>query len=194
MRYAAAASRVSLDGLIEAAQFSDLDDTPAMNEIIRRFQPLARRLARQTTKSEHLHDDLMNAARIALVKAVRRHNPQQVGFPAFAETYMRGAARREYQRWLPPVTENDGNSGSPFEPLMDEEDPADIVIYRFAPWGDAAVAAAMDKLSPAQQRITHLRYVEDASLERIAGESGTTSSAVSQRLSTIHRALAVAIA
>ena len=73
--------RPSLDYLIRAAQSSDLDDTAAMNEIIRRFEALARKLAWSTTGIQHLHDDLINAARSALVTAVgatiRRSRPSR---------------------------------------------------------------------------------------------------------------------
>jgi RNA polymerase sigma factor (sigma-70 family) len=191
MAHVAEHHRVSLDHLIEKAQSSDLDDTGPMNEIIRRFEPLADRLARHATRSRYLHDDLRNAARVALVRAVRRHKPQQLGFPAFAEIYMRGAVRREYERWLPPEREDESATPA-FVPGGHDVD--EVVLDRLSPWGAGVVATVVGGLAPSQKWIAQLRYVEDAPLERIAAVTGTTSSAVSQRLATIHRAVAAALA
>ena len=92
-------SRAELQGLLENAQSEPQDDSPAMNEIVRRFEGLAQKIARSLTADEFLQGDLANEARIALVKAVRRHDSSQPTFPAFARLYMRGAAIRELGLW-----------------------------------------------------------------------------------------------
>jgi DNA-directed RNA polymerase specialized sigma24 family protein len=56
------------------------------------------------------------------------------------------------------------------------------------------VAATISELTPSQRQIASLRYVEDASLQDIAAVTSTTASAVSQRLATIHRKVAQAVA
>jgi RNA polymerase sigma factor (sigma-70 family) len=181
-------SSASLDFLLRKAQASDLDDTFAMNELIRRFEPLADRLSKEATTDGALREDLRNAARLALVRAVRRHDLNRVGFPAFAESYMRGAVNRERQCWLPAAVDDD-RAPNPV-PATAGADVAEIVAERLAPWGSGDLAAAMATLSPPQRRIASMRYLEDASLERIAAATGTSCSAVSQRIATIHRGIA----
>jgi RNA polymerase sigma factor (sigma-70 family) len=183
-------SSTGLDFLLRKAQASDLNDTVAMNEIVRRFEPLADRLAKRATKNKTLQEDLRNAARLALVRAVRRHDLDRAGFPAYAEFYMRGAVNRVHQRWLPPLPEE--IEGLAPEPASGEEGPdvAEVVEGRLAPWGDGDVAAVLAGLSPTQHQIVVMRYVEDAPLERIAEVTGTSCSAVSQRIATVHRRIA----
>src|SRR5262249_49333105 len=151
-------------------------------------EPVARRAARSLTDQIWLHDDLANAARLGLVRAIRRHDPATPGFAAYAAHFMTGAARRELSRWLSRSPANcleDGDAGetegSAYADLLD----------RLSPWGDGKVAGAVGALRPDQQRIVHLRYVEDATLADIARESGTSVPAVSQRLATIHRKVAL---
>lgn len=182
-------SSTSLDFLLRRAQASDLDDTFAMNEIVRRFDPLADRLARRATGGEAIRDDLRNSARLALVCAVRRHDLDCAGFPAYAEYYMRGAVTREHQRWLPPVAGEDREVPLDPTPAAESVDIAEIVVERLAPWGDGDVAEAMAELTPPQRRIASMRYAEDAPLGRIATATGTSRSAVSQRIATIHRGI-----
>lgn len=177
----------SLPTLISLAQAAPGDDSAAMNEIIRKFEPFTRGLARGMTISEKdLYDDVANACRFGLVRAVRRHDTSRAGFPAYAERFMRGAGLRRVKQLhrLTSVEECE-------DPVESFEE---ATIDRLAPWGDGPVAQAVRKLSPPQQRIATLRYVHDAPLELIASASGTSVSAVSQRLSTIHRKIELAFA
>lgn len=187
-------SRIGLNQLVATAQASDADDTPAMNEVIRRFDPLARKLARGVeTADYYLRDDLANAARLGVVTAVRRHNGGP-GFPAYAKVYMRGAVLREFGRWIVPETlsvdvvdieESDHDRRS--------EDTNDV-LDRMAPWGDGKVAAAIVELDDSQLALVHQRYVHGAAIKEIAEVVGTSGPAVSQRLATIHRRVASALA
>jgi len=185
-------SRISLDGLVRAAQAELTDDSPAMNAIVRRFRFLARRLAGAATEDRHLRDDLENAALTALTVAVRRHHPYRRGFPSFARAYMRGAVHREQQRWLPPegVSEVPVAHDLGLQPESSEE----AVLDRLAPWGGGKLAVAVANLAPEQKRLLAHRYLADAPLSLVADETGTTTSAVSQRLKTIHGRLATALA
>jgi RNA polymerase sigma factor (sigma-70 family) len=192
-----------LPTLLEDAQTDPADDTPAMNEIVRRFEPLTQKIAGLLTSSEFLKDDLANEARIALVSAVRHHDLTQPTFAGFAQVYMRGAALRERDRWTYPT------SDSSSEPLLVSIESADLteeiasesikppeeeVETRLAPWGDGKVATVVAVLGPKQVELMKRRYIDDAPLQVIASEAGTSSSAVSQRLATIHRKVEVAIA
>ena len=181
---------VDLDRLLAVAQSCDVDDSPAMGEIIIRFEPLTKRLARSITEDHFLRDDLANAARLALVHAVRRHDLTRQGFPAFAELYMRGAVFREYRALVTPSLELTlDESDLPTEPAEEGKvfEIETMILERLAPWGDGAVAAAIDSLSPDQLEVVERRYIDDADLATIANERGITVSAVSQRLMVIHR-------
>lgn len=182
-----------LSDLVANAQSESSDDSWAMNEIIQHFEGLTQRLSRSMTTSLYLRDDLANAARVGLVRAVRRHDQRRTGFPAYAEKYMRGAVLREYQRWiLPEIPHGEIVEGTAHTHSAD--DPQERVLDHLAPWGTGSAATAMDELTQSQRQIAVLRYVEDASLESIATATRTTESAVSQRLSTIHRKVEQAVA
>jgi RNA polymerase sigma factor (sigma-70 family) len=182
-----------LSRLIALAQADSADDSTAMNQILQRFEPLTRRLARGLTASRNdLYDDVANACRSGLVRAVRRHDPTRVGFPAYAERFMRGAGLRELKRWQRSDVELLGLAHKEGE-SVGNPDSANEVDDQLAPWGDGVVAEAISDLTPSQRRIAELRYVHDAPLDLIASEAGTSVSAVSQRLSTIHRKVELAL-
>jgi RNA polymerase sigma factor (sigma-70 family) len=183
--------RLSLDHLVEMAQSSQHDDTPAMNEIIRRFDGLALYIARSIRVPVHLQDDLSQAARIGLVSAVRHHDGRP-GFPGFAQRYMRGAALRELsRRAVPETADSDG-----LDDHADRSRPDEIVQAEdeLAPWGGGPVSLAVAQLDHAQRNIIDLRYRQDLAVKEIAAAVGTSGPAVSQRLATIHRHVAMAMA
>lgn len=183
-----------LDDVIAAAQASEPDDSPAMNEVVRRFNGLAMRLARTASDSPEQRDELANAARAALVRAVRNHDPRRAGFPSYATHYMRGAVLRACRASVvAPV----GITVHPIDDLHVEPSDdgfEDAVVDELAPWGDGPVAEVVASLTPEQRQIANMRYVDTAPLTDIAAATGTTVSAVSQRLSTIHRTVAHALA
>lgn len=185
----------SLNELIAAAQASDLDDTTPMDEIVRRFDSHAKGVARSMTSCPHLQEDLANAARIGLVRAVRNHDLRRHGFPAYAARFMRGAAFRELRRWTDNATLDVSlDAVAEIAAQTDAEDRVEVIVDRLAPWGDGAVARVVDGIAPDQRAIVELRYVKDAPLREIAAATGTTCSAVSQRLSTVHRVVVRALA
>ena len=60
--------------------------------------------------------------------------------------------------------------------------------------GGGTLATVIVGLDPLQRVIAELRYIDDAPIKEIAEEVGTSGPAVSQRLATIHRVAARAIA
>jgi RNA polymerase sigma factor (sigma-70 family) len=186
-------TRASLPQLIKVAQADPDDDSVAMNQIVRRFDPLARGLSR-ITDDRYLQDDLANAARMALVRAVRRHDGRHDTFPAFAKVSMRGAVLRELEWWRTQARPLQVEAEIDQSEVTPQPGPEEEVVARLAPWGAGRVASTVAELAPVQHRIVHLRYVEDERLETIAAVMGTTASAVSQRLCTIHRAVERALA
>jgi DNA-directed RNA polymerase specialized sigma subunit len=184
---------ISLGGLLRAAQADEDDDSPAMNQIIRRFRFLAKKLARTADAPVHMLDDLENAALLALVTAVRNHDSGRFGFASYARIYMGGAVLREYHRLLPPkgVTV----TATPLEFAADPPQPEDEdVLDRLAPWGGERLAGVVAQLPRRQCRLLTRRYVDDEEVASIAADGGTSVSAVSQRLGTTHKRVAEGLA
>jgi DNA-directed RNA polymerase specialized sigma subunit len=184
---------VELQSLIALAKAASADDSPAMNQIIRRFEKLAFKIAARLTDDHFLREDLANASLHALVRAVRKHDGRPHGFATFAVKYMRGAALREQRRLTP--TKGVELALTQFDPGSSHEHAARFetaVAERLVPWGDGPVGLAVIHLTPVQQRLLGMRYRLDMPLADIADGAGTSVSAVSQRLSTIHRQLASA--
>lgn len=196
-----ACRRAELQSLLEDAQSEPEDDSPAMNEIVRRFEGLTQKIARSLTADEFLREDLANAARIALVKAVRRHDSSRPTFPAFAESYMRGAAIRELVIWSRTSGEADETplqipltTTDLAERLPVADQPEVEGLVQLAPWGDGQAAEIVESLDEPRLHLLKLRYVEDAPLAAIADDAEVSVSAISQRLDTIHRRIAAALA
>lgn len=196
-----ACCRTDLQSLLEEAQSEPGDDSSAMNEIVRRFESLAQKIARSLTSDDFLREDLTNEARMALVKAVRRHDSGRPTFPAFAQIYMRGAAMRELRLWTRPNGETDetppGISPRAIDvaehlPLGDPLE--DEVIARLAPWGEGRTAEVIESLDEHRLKLLTLRYIEDAPLTAIADDAEVSVSAISQRFVTIHRRIEAALA
>jgi RNA polymerase sigma factor (sigma-70 family) len=182
---------MQLDELLQHAQAQPEDNTPAMNEVVRRLDGLAIKIAGSITGDLALRQDLANAARLSVVQAVRNHDGRR-GFLGYARRYMKGAALRELSAWVTPgalihtesttsIEEADSNGLD--ESLVIEDE---ITIDG---WGDGEVGEAVANLTEPQQDLVILRYVDDMALEVIATLSNTTVPAVSQRLATCHRHL-----
>jgi hypothetical protein len=165
--YLVSLTREPLSRLLVLAKATPRDDSLAMGEILRRFEPLTRSLTWNLCGTRcALRDDVANACRLGLVRA----------------------AHRELK------THSEDNSIL-WVSLLEGDEPADLgaaedaQLERLEPWGDGPIARAVSTLSPDQQRLLTLRYVYDQPLHQIATASGTSVSAVSQRLATIHRQL-----
>jgi RNA polymerase sigma factor (sigma-70 family) len=175
--------------LITAAQADDHDDSPAMNEIIRRFDAKARQIAGAVCLHASHHDDVANAARLAMVRAVRRHQAVRGGFTAYAIKFMTGAARRESRRLAHP--QELCYPGPDLGLIADRTSVmrvmADGSVADQGGWGAGRVAKIIASLPARQQALLSERYVHDMDLVRIARLHGSSVSAVSQRLATAHR-------
>lgn len=106
---------------------------------------------------------------------------------------MRGAVFREFQRWVIPQ-ETAVDPETLLVDAVEAVEMADAIIERIAPFGGGRLADAVDVLTPDQKTIMQLRFVEDAPLEVIAATTGTSASAVSQRITTIKRQITKALA
>lgn len=72
-------------------------DTVAREELLARFTPLARSLARRYARSSEPFDDLMQVASLGLLKAIDRYDSARGNFPAFAVPTVLGELRRYFR-------------------------------------------------------------------------------------------------
>jgi len=218
------------------AEYRVTGDIELRNELVNAFQPLAYRLARQRSRNRELQDDLVQAASIALIKAVDRFDPARGNeFTTFAWATIQGELKRHYRdrTWLvrPPrnlqerflavstvideLTAEEGRS--PTFPEVAEragltvEEVVEAVEVRQAylpgsldapvgPEGDPAAELADDdtgfqfvedrallgplvaRLPSVEQRILHLRFVDEWSQSQIGAELGISQMQVSRLL------------
>lgn len=182
-----------LSALLMAAQREDGRGS-ATDKIIRRFEPLVARIGYRLAGGRPDREDVENAARLGLLQAVRRHRGDVAGFPSYAKKFAEGSAGRELRHWAPPVDTRLTPLGSAPDCAVSPPQPSIDETFGTSGWGHGATQAAVETLSPAQQQLLSRRYIDDADLADIAGESGTTVSAVSQRLTTAHRRLRLLLA
>lgn len=106
---------------------------------------------------------------------------------------LRGATVRELHFWNRPNEASlEGIDLVEHPPLGDplEEE----VIARLAPWGEGAATEVIESLDEDRLELLTLRHVEGVPLAVIADAADVSVSAISQRLSTIHRRLETALA
>lgn len=178
-----ALSEPSLDNLVASAQAKPADDTDEMAEILRRFDGAIMRIARSCTTDHHLRHDAAQAARLALVKAVRAHTLGTAGFTTYAWRFMKGAALREVTSLQTPEIANDPTERA----WLDQRDRDAIVDNSFE------VTDLMNVLSPEQQKVAKAYYFGGVAFKEIAVQMHISKPAVTQRFAVIHRALRTAV-
>jgi RNA polymerase sigma-B factor len=73
-------------------------DQSAREELVRRYLPLARGLARRYARSSEPYDDLVQVASLALLKAIDRFDPERgIDFRAFAIPTILGELKRHFR-------------------------------------------------------------------------------------------------
>jgi RNA polymerase sigma-B factor len=80
------------------AQLRERGDSHAREELVERYLPLARRLARRYQRSEESFDDLMQVASLGLIKAVDRFDTtREVAFSSYAVPTILGELKRHFR-------------------------------------------------------------------------------------------------
>jgi DNA-directed RNA polymerase specialized sigma24 family protein len=175
-----------LEDLVEAAKTEDGNDSVAMNEIVRRFDPKALSLASRLTMDLYLQQDIANAARYGVVSAVRAHTSGTPGVAAYIATTMRGEACRAIGR-----NTADGEKVKPSDsPVWTNT--RDVVFASTVV--DTDFGLMTRHLSDDQRRLVLKRYVIGDRVSDIAEDAGTSVSAISQRFKTVHKIVAASAA
>lgn len=90
-------ARADEDRALFRRYLSDRDPL-SRDQLVERYMPLARRLARRYQRQDEPFDDLLQVACLGLVKAVDRYDPQRpVAFSSFAVPTILGELRRHFR-------------------------------------------------------------------------------------------------
>ena len=129
---------------------------------MRRFQPLARSLARRYRSRSVASEDLEQAAYLGLVKAVRRFDPsRRCAFSTFAVPTILGEVRRQYRNAIWPAH---------------VPRPAQERVHAVRKTG-AALTAELGRPPRAREIAERLRWTEELVVETLA--AGNTLNSVS---------------
>lgn len=173
-----AAEFAELKVLVTEAQAAGSYNSPAMNELVKRYEPLVIGVVRSMGRPESMFDDLVNQGRWGVVQAVLHHDGRVEGFTSYLKWYVSGEARQAVKRERPREVPTEHEEIPPIESTTGIPDAAHTDRISF------------DVLSEEQNLLVLARYQDDRALADIASETDCSVSAVSQRLSTIHRKLA----
>src|SRR3954454_3806686 len=80
------------------ARARDGDDPRARDQLIERFLPLARQLARRYQRAEEPLEDLVQVASLGLIKAIDRFDPtRDIAFSSYAVPTILGELKRHFR-------------------------------------------------------------------------------------------------
>jgi RNA polymerase sigma-B factor len=185
-------SQMNLTELLAVAKADPSNRSNAMNEVVRRHQAEAKFIAIRVCFNDNDRGDVMNAALMGVVKAVRAHDGRQAGFKSYLRTTMLGEARR-MSVWLGDqvlISECDAFD----EAVVRESKMVPSIVDNYDPEPYGGLTIAVGHLSDNQQVVVNDLYRNELTQAEIAARHAVTVSAISQRLKTIHRHLAADLA
>lgn len=177
---------IPLDDVLAMVQAKNEDSPRAEAELLRRFEQKVLKVARDTTSDVYRQADCANAARMALIGAARRHQLGRPGFPKYAEQFIVGAARRVSQA-MSRKADVTGFAMTSLDRISDLLAP---------PTRQELQSGWLQSIGLNDRQVTLVcqRYEDELALQDVASIEGTSVSAVSQRLTVIHRKVEQALA
>ncbi|MFE6511011.1 sigma-70 family RNA polymerase sigma factor [Nocardioides sp. NPDC057767] len=160
-------------------------------DLVVRHLPVARSLAARYSGRGIEVEDLRQAARMGLVKAARRYDPEQGAFLSYAVPMAKGEMRRCFRdlaRCVRPQQVQENESG----PLVEQVGEVDPGFDRAE--ARVLVEKALVGLGETDQMILRLRYAEGLTQAEIGERIGATQAQVSRSLARILRRMRVAVA
>jgi RNA polymerase sigma-70 factor, ECF subfamily len=160
-------------------------DQGAMGQLVRRFEPLVRAIARRRDQQGGSGDDLVQETMLRLWRSAHRFDPRRGSEPAFVAAVARNAAidmaRHRAIRAAVP-TADIGDLVPPTAPATEQV--ADAV----------AVREALVRLTPRQRELVHLAYFDHLTQQEIADRLGLPLGTVKSRTFEALRVLRGALA
>ena len=181
-------SQMDLSELLEVAKADPSNNSKAMKELVRRFQKDADYIASRVCFAVNDRVDVMNAALMGIVNAVRAHDGRGVGFKSYLKTTMTGEARRMSQFLSKQVLISEGDAYDEAIVRDSKHLPSIIDDYDPAPYG--SLTLVIEQLSDDQQVIVDEMFRQELTHSEIASRHNVTPSAISQRVKVIYRNLA----
>ena len=193
-----AVGRIDSQALFE--RWQEQGDHAARAELIRRFTPLARKLARRYTGAHEPFDDLLQVATVGLVKAVDGFDRSRgSAFSSYAVPTIVGELKRYFRDlgWSVHVPRGAQEMALKVENAHQElvgrlgRAPTVNVLAEYLELSidevvDASltIARAARYLSPRERRVLELRFAGDLTQTQIAAEIGVSQMQVSRILRT----------
>ena len=163
---------------------------PQQEDLVVRHLPVARSLAARYSGRGIEVEDLRQAARMGLVKAARRYDPEQGAFLSYAVPMAKGEMRRCFRDLARCVRAQQGEdeSGSLVEQVGEVDPGFDRAEAR------VLVGEALEGLDETDLMVLRLRYAEGLTQAEIGERIGATQAQVSRTLARILRRMRVAVA
>ena len=160
-------------------------DQHAMGQLVRRFEPLVRAIARRRDHHAGSGDDLVQETMLRLWRSAHRFDPDRGAEPAFVAAVARNAAiDMARHRATRPVTPTADIAALVPPGASPTEQVADAM----------AVRSALTHLTPGQRELVRLAYFEHLTQQEIATRLGlplgTVKSRTFEALRVLRRALA----
>lgn len=162
------------------------DSSLPQEDLVVRHLPVARSLAARYTGRGVEVDDLRQAARVGLVKAARRYDPEQGAFLSYAVPMATGEIRHCF-RDLARSARSQGADDELLE-QMGESDPG----FERAE-ARVIVEQAIGDLDETDRMILQLRFVDGLSQAEIGERIGATQAQISRTLARIIRRMRVSL-